>query len=74
MKKIFIILAFAFIGFTSCEKKVEEIESNATVTRIACGYCGSNNIQVFYPPSSHSHLPPSYTCNVCGKGGTLYPN
>ena len=71
MKKIFIILAFAFIGFTSCEKETDKIESNIKITRFACKYCGSNQITVHYPPSQYGHLPPSYVCNVCGKGGNL---
>ena len=70
MKKIITILAIALfsVTFVACEK--EEIETSTSV-RWNCRDCGSNDIQVFYPPRSHSHLPPSYVCNVCGKGGVL---
>ena len=78
MKKIFTILAIAVFSmtFTACEKEVEEQEStlNKTTTSYYCRHCGSRNIKVYYPPSAYSHLPPSYECLDCGKGGNLYPD
>ena len=75
MKKLITILVISMMGFTftSCDKESEKIETNITVTRIACEHCGSRDIQVFSPPPAYSHLPKSYVCNVCGKGGNLYP-
>ena len=77
MKKIITVLAIALFTFVACEKEeIEKAEPNnpsITVTSFHCGHCGSRNIKVFYTPSSQSHLPPSYTCNDCGKGGVLKP-
>ena len=76
MKKIFTILSIALFSmtFTGCEKEVQEIQdtSYTTITFFRCTFCKSNNIKVYYPPANMSHLPPSYTCNDCGKGGNLY--
>ena len=74
MKKLITILVISMMGFTftSCDKN-DDVQSNVSITRIACEHCGSNDIQVFSPPPAYSHLPKSYVCNVCGKGGNLYP-
>jgi len=78
MKKIFTILSIALLSmtFVSCEKEVKEVEENTNVTTTSyyCRHCMSRNIKVYYPPAAYSHLPPSYECLDCGKGGNLYPN
>ena len=79
MKKLFLEVAIIMMGltattFTSCSKEeITEKKGNSVSYTMRCSNCGAgaSKLKIFYPPSSHSHLPPSFNCTVCGHSGNF---